>query len=359
MKDISIQEFLSANHYIPVDVRAPIEHEGASIPGSVNIPLFTNEERSEIGTIYKKSGEEAAKWRAMEIVAPKLPKMLNEIKELRRNGVEPVIHCWRGGMRSKSVASFLDFSGIPAIRLEGGYKAYREYILERIPMMFPEKSVVLHGMTGTGKTEILKVLQNRGYPVLDLERIANHRGSIFGMIGIGEGHNQKMFDALLFDRLTELKGSSYFIMEAESKRIGRAAQPDELIEKKVDGLHFLVKSSIHNRVERIYKEYVYPFSGEDWFNTEVEEKVSKLLKRIKNQEAANMLKEALDTKGYKELIEILLVHYYDPRYAHALQEYGGGFVEIDGDQPDAADQLESELKKYFSAAERFNSLENR
>jgi tRNA 2-selenouridine synthase len=348
MKDISVEDLINSNHYIPVDVRAPIEHKESAIPGSVNIPLFSDEERKEIGTLYKQSGEEAAKWRAMEIVSPKLPKLLREIKDLKQTGAEPVIHCWRGGMRSRSVASFLEYAGIPSFRLDGGYKAYREFILRQIPRMLPERAVVIHGMTGTGKTEILKSLQEKGYPVLDLEQIANHRGSIFGMIGIGDGHNQKTFDSLLFKRLNELKGSRYFIIEAESKRIGRAAQPDELVEKKVNGIHILIKSSIPNRVERIYKEYVLPYKDDAWFNEEVEEKVSRLLKRIKNPDNVTMLEDALRDRDYKKLIEILLVHYYDPRYEHALGEYAGPFKELDGDDPALISQLEKELQSHFS-----------
>ncbi|MBT2677914.1 tRNA 2-selenouridine(34) synthase MnmH [Bacillus sp. ISL-35] len=351
MKDISVQELISSSKYIPVDVRAPIEHKDSAIPGSVNVPLFTDDERQEIGTLYKKSGEEAAKWRAMEIVSPKLPGLLGEIKELKKTGAEPVIHCWRGGMRSRSVASFLEYAGIPSYRLEGGYRAYREYILERIPELLPQKAVVLHGMTGTGKTDLLKALQEKGYPVVDLEQMANHRGSIFGMIGMGDAHNQKTFDALLFDRLNEIIGSNYFIIEAESKRIGRAAQPDEMIAKKSDGIHFLVKSSIPKRVERIYDEYVHPFKEEAWFEEEVQEKVTKLLRRI-SQDAATSLQVALKEKNYQELIEILLIHYYDPRYGHALQEYSGPFHEIDADDPDVLAQLETKIKHALSDSNR-------
>ncbi len=342
MKDISVQELISSSKYIPVDVRAPIEHKDSPIPGSVNIPLFTDQERQEIGTLYKQSGEEAAKWRAMEIVSPKLPGLLGEIKELKNTGAEPVIHCWRGGMRSRSVASFLEYAGVPSYRLEGGYRAYREFILEKIPELLPNKAVVLHGMTGTGKTELLKSLQEKGYPVVDLEQMANHRGSIFGMIGMGDSHNQKMFDSLLFDRLNEIKESNYFIIEAESKRIGRSAQPEEMIAKKTDGVHFLIKSSIPNRVERIYAEYVHPFKEEKWFEEEVQEKVSKLLRRI-SQDAATSLQISLKEKNYRELIEILLIHYYDPRYGHALQEYSGPFHEIDADAPDVLVQLEKNI----------------
>ena len=348
MKDITVEELINSKQYIPVDVRAPIEHHESAIPGSINIPLFSNEERKEIGTIYKQLGEEAAKWRAMEIVSPKLPQLLSDIKDLKKTGAEPVIHCWRGGMRSRSVASFLEYAGIPSVRLEGGYKAYREYILDQTPKLLPEKAVVLHGMTGTGKTEILHALQEKGYPVVDLEKAANHRGSIFGMIGMGDGHNQKTFDALLFERLNEIKGSGYFIIEAESKRIGRAAQTEELLEKKENGIHFLIKSSIPNRVERIYNEYVLPYKNKEWFETEVNEKVSRLLKRIKKQDITACLEAALNNHAYKELIEILLVHYYDPRYEHALQEYKGPFTELDGDDPNAINILEKALRSKFS-----------
>ncbi|MDP4171532.1 MAG: tRNA 2-selenouridine(34) synthase MnmH, partial [Bacillota bacterium] len=195
MRDITVEDLFNTENPVIIDVRAPIEYKDGSIPGSINIPLFTDEERHIIGIIYKNEGQASAKWRAMELVSPKLPGLLKEIKELSEGKI-PVIHCWRGGMRSQAVMTFLEFSGIRAKRLAGGYKAYRQYILQQIPSMLPEKAVVIHGMTGVGKTEILKILNNQGYPVLDLEGMAGHRGSIFGSIGIGEGNNQKTFDSL-------------------------------------------------------------------------------------------------------------------------------------------------------------------
>jgi tRNA 2-selenouridine synthase len=346
MVDITVEELITSEKYVPVDVRSPIEHEEAAIPGSVNIPLFTNEERQEIGILYKQSGDQAAKWRAMEIVSPKLPSLLHEIKNLEATGVKPVIHCWRGGSRSKAVASFLEFSGVPSIRLAGGYRAYREYILDKIPEVLPGKVVVLHGLTGTGKTDILKILQEKGFPVVDLEKMANHRGSLFGTIGIGDGHNQKTFDALLFERLHEINGSKFFIVEAESKRIGRAVQPDFMMDLKKTGTHFLIQCSLENRVDRIYGEYVELYKEEQWFQDEVIEKVKRIEKRLKSPDLVQSIEEATQNKNYKKVISILLEHYYDPRYNHTIKDYIGEFITINGDSSStAAAEVERHLEK--------------
>src|SRR3954463_12068251 len=152
MKDITVEELQTIKNPIIIDIRAPIEFKDGAIPGAINIPLFTDEEREVVGTIYKQEGQAAAKWRAMEFVSPKIPSLLQQIKEAKSHGEGLVVHCWRGGMRSKAVITFLEFAGIYAMRLEGGYKAYRQYILKQIPTMFPEKAIVLHGLTGVGKT---------------------------------------------------------------------------------------------------------------------------------------------------------------------------------------------------------------
>ena len=129
LKEITVEELYHKNHPVVIDIRSPIEFKDDAIPGAINIPLFTDEERQEIGTIYKQEGQDQAKWRAMEIVSPKIPKMLESIKiASSESNEQPIIHCWRGGMRSKAVVTFLDYAGIRAKRLTGGYKAYRQYI---------------------------------------------------------------------------------------------------------------------------------------------------------------------------------------------------------------------------------------
>ena len=348
MNDITIVELIELNKVIPVDVRSPEEHLDGAIPGSVNIPLFNDLERKEIGTIYKHVGQDAAKWRAMEIVAPKIPLLLSQIKEIHEGEAIPVLYCWRGGMRSKTIATFLEFAGIPVHRLEGGYKAYRNYTQENIPLLLPEKAMVLHGMTGVGKTEILIKLKEKGIPILDLEALADHRGSIFGAVGKNEGNNQKTFDSLLHSALLDLKGSAFFVMEAESKRIGKITQPEELLEKKINGIHILLTASLSSRVDRIYQEYVKPFYFNEGYHEKIVDKLSIIQKRIKDQAIRTALSDALENRNYKNLIRLLLENYYDSRYQHKQMDYQGDFFTINTDnQTDAVEQVITKIDHVF------------
>ncbi|RFU66407.1 tRNA 2-selenouridine(34) synthase MnmH [Peribacillus saganii] len=345
MKEWTIEELLQHPDAIAIDVRSPIEYEEGSIPDSINIPLFTNEERQEIGTLYKVEGSDAAKWRAMETVAPKLPQLLGEIRGLIETGKKPVVYCWRGGMRSKSVASFAVFSGLNVARVTGGYRAYRKYILETMEDMLPARAVVLHGMTGSGKTLILKSLSEKGYPVLDLEEIANHRGSVFGSFGLGKPHNQKIFDSLLFKELRNLKDADYFLMEAESKRIGHAVQPDFMVAARENALHIHVEASLEKRVERTYKEYVEQFQDEQWFKDKVELALRNILKRINNPEIIQEITRAANNEDYRKLIELLYVYYYDTRYNHKEKEFADRLTVVNADSIEAAaKQLEHILQ---------------
>ncbi|EKN65823.1 tRNA 2-selenouridine synthase [Neobacillus bataviensis LMG 21833] len=347
MKDLTVEELFNLKEPKIIDIRSPIEFKEGAIPGAINVPLFSDEERQEVGTIYKHEGQAAAKWRAMEFVSPKIPMLLKTIKSHHTEG-ELVIHCWRGGMRSKAVVTFLEFAGIYAWRLLGGYKAYRHHILEKVPTIIPNQAVVLHGMTGVGKTEVLKVLERKGYPILDLEDMAGHRGSIFGTIGLGEGHNQKTFDSLLFKGLQKIQGSDYFLVEAESKRIGKAVQPEKLMDVKFKGINIYIHSSLEQRVTQLVSEYVMPYEREPWYFEQISLGIEKVLKRVKDIEIRKKLMESLHEKNYREMIMILLEHYYDPRYDHARQEYEGEFFDIFAEDPmDAAIQIAGKLNEFL------------
>jgi tRNA 2-selenouridine synthase len=314
-----------------IDLRSPIEFYESCIPGAVNVPIFSNEERVEVGTLYKQKGEKAARWRAMELVSPKIPAILESIKQFSDSGMKPVIYCWRGGMRSKSIAFFANLAGLNLYRLRDGYRGYRKYILEKSSTSFPKDSIILHGKTGVGKTEILQILKELDYPTLDLEKAANHKGSIFGSFGMGEANTQKMFDSYLYNQISTICGCDFSILEAESPRIGRISTPDFVQESIKNGVHILIKRSIKNRVERIYQEYVRNLHSHDDFHEKVEGILNQLYRRISNQQAVESLMYALESKDYKTIIQILMEQYYDPRYSYKENAYNGNYYTIESD----------------------------
>lgn len=332
--DRTVDEFLNHKEiYIPVDVRSPGEFQDSHIPNAINVPIFSDTERAEIGTIYKQEGQKAAKWRAMELVSPKLPQLLSDIKEIEERGKKPLLYCWRGGMRSQSIAHFAMMSGLHIQRLDGGFRSFREYVVEHIPTIIPEQAIVIYGLTGTGKTDILHALKEKGYPVLDLEGYANHKGSVFGAVSGQTPHNQKMFDALLYEDLQKMKGSKYFFMEGESKRIGHAVQPPELYEKKNKGIHIRVDSTLETRVERIYAQYV---EETDAFHERVQDALSRIMKRIKQVDIQQQLLQLLEERDYKEMIRLLMVYYYDPRYDNKINESLHTVLHVESDSIDEA-----------------------
>lgn len=344
MKEITAEELMKFEQPIIIDVRSPIEFMDGAIPGAINVPLFSDEERKEVGTLYKHEGTAIAKWRAMEIVSPRIPDLLKTIKALSSGGEELVIHCWRGGQRSKAVVSFLEFSGIYSWKLIDGYKGFRTYILQQISKMFPDKAVVLHGLTGVGKTEVLKILKEKGFPILDLEEMAGHRGSIFGTIGIGDGHNQKTFDGLLFKGLKEIQGSAFFLIEAESKRIGKTVQPEELMEKKMNGINIQIHTPLKQRVKQLVLEYVLPYEQEPWYYDQIAGGIERVLRRVKDSEIRKELIQTLADRNYPKMIQLLLEYYYDPLYDHATKEYEGEFINIFAENPlDAAKKIAQQL----------------
>lgn len=322
MQEITVQELLVKGYANLVDVRSPGEFARESIPGAVNIPLFSDEERARVGTTYKREGQEAAQWIGMQIVSPKMESIMQAIRQRGEEwGEPPTIFCWRGGMRSRAMATFATFSGLRVRRLQGGYRAYRQHVLATIdPYELQVPVFLLHGMTGVGKTELLRRLEEKGLPVIDLERMAGHRGSVFGHIGKGKPANQKMFDARLFETLERNRDARFFVMEAESKRIGNAILPSFLLEAKQHAIHVQVTAPLDVRVQRIYEDYVVPFSWRPDFAEKVEQAYTSISRRIPTEQAA-LLRTALAERDYRIAIASLLVHYYDPRYQNKQSEY--------------------------------------
>src|SRR5258707_3318464 len=175
---ISLPEFISLRNTLPiVDVRSPFEFQEGHIRGATNIPLLNNEERIAVGTDYKQKGQAEAIKTGFRLVGPRLEAIINETEKIA-GSKELLVHCWRGGMRSNNFCQFIGMAGIKSRGLTGGYKAYRHFSLETFQKPLPIN--LLTGCTGTGQNEILRALQEQGEQILDLEKLANHKGSAFG-----------------------------------------------------------------------------------------------------------------------------------------------------------------------------------
>lgn len=204
--------------------------------------------------------------------------------------------------------------GINAFKLECGYKGYRKYINENLPQEVKDtKFVTLYGNTGVGKTEILKHLKNEGMDVLDLEGCANHRGSLLGSIGMGKQNTQKMFESLVYESLKNKK-SSYVFVEGESKRIGRIVMPDYLYKAINNDIKLKITASMEFRVNNILKDYVH---GND---KEIISALNLLRSNLGNKNVDDYITK-VNNSEYREVIEGLMVKYYDPLYEYKNRKY--------------------------------------
>ena len=224
MNALPCDAFLAANGPL-LDVRSPAEFAQGHIPGAINLPLFDDAERAEIGTLYKQRGREAAVLRGLALVGPRLEALATGLAEQAATSPgQPLrLQCWRGGMRSDSVAWLAGRLGLPTLLLQGGYKAYRQWVLARFERPWPLR--LLGGRTGTGKTELLLALRDRGVAVLDLEGLAHHRGSSFGGLGLPPQPSSEHYENLLAAGLQALEGAGEIWLEAESAQVGRCRIP--------------------------------------------------------------------------------------------------------------------------------------
>ncbi len=315
---INLKEFLALDCPC-IDVRSPKEFLHAKIPGAISLPLFTDEERAIVGTLYKMQGKEAAIREGIKIVGPKLDGMLSKAQEALQGAKKARIYCWRGGMRSGFVRYFLDFAGISSLQLKGGYKAYRRYVQEVLTR--PYRVHLLGGLTGSGKTEMLEELQKRGEQVLDLEALACHRGSVYGeMIGKSQPSCEQFENEIAYV-LEQSDASLPIWIEDESRLIGRCQIPGPMYEAMQKAPLYLVSCSKEERVERIFSLYT-TFSKE-----QLKAMTEKLQKRLGGQTTKTVL-SLIDQDLLREAIRILL-DYYDKAYQHAIEKHIGPVSSLD------------------------------
>lgn len=300
-----------------IDVRSEGEYDEAHIPEAVNIPLFTNEERRIIGTAYKHDSVSEARKLGIQFASARLPQIYERILLLKDNHEQQLVaYCARGGYRSTFFASAFSSIGVGVLKLDGGYKRYRQYIIDKIPEMNENLDyIVLHGNTGTGKTRILKNLDELGMNVLDLEGAANHRGSVLGSVGLGNCNSQKQFESNIFHQIQSFRGHRVFV-EAESRKIGNVLIPQCIHEKMREGVHILVEEDIDYRVSVIKEDYTLK-SG---YKEEILNSLS-YLKKYLSKDKMDQLSLTIQAGNIEDAIADLMINYYDPLYSNKSDKY--------------------------------------
>lgn len=318
---LPIEKFLEqrrVRNAVLIDTRSEKEFEKACIPGAVSLPLLNNEHRHIIGTIYKEKGREAAILKGFELVGPLFHEKLKIVCDLAGDK-EVFIYCWRGGMRSNIMAWLIRMMGMKVTLLEKGYKAYRNWVLSRFQQ--PYKIIILGGMTGSGKTEVLQKLNALQEQTIDLEHWACHKGSAFGLLGMPEQPRQEFFENLLAEQLSSIDPREILWLENESRNIGQITIPEFLFAQMRNAKVVEMEVSTEERSERILSEYGI-------FSIHLlEEQTRRIEKRLGGQHMKRAL-EFLMENDLHQWLEIIL-NYYDKTYAHSnLKREKSKFVKV-------------------------------
>ncbi|MDP2388385.1 MAG: tRNA 2-selenouridine(34) synthase MnmH [Bacteroidota bacterium] len=308
-----------------VDVRAPVEFLKGHVVNAINIPLFDNSERAEIGTLFKQQGKDNAVTRGLEIVSPKMVPFVNEVKALAKDK-KVFVYCFRGGMRSNSFAWLMNTSGLNACILNGGYKAYRNHVLNYFAI--PKKIILLGGKTGSGKTDVLKELSKSDYSVVDIEKLANHKGSAFGGINEEKQNPQQAFENNMHQAFVECDQSKVFILEDESQTIGFNKIPHELWQQMKKSPIIKLNIPFELRVGKLVEDYTT-------VNTDA---LRACVTKISSQLGPLNTKLCMQYLGEGNLAEVArlsLLYYdraYDFKYNNNKEQK---IIEVDSDSIDA------------------------
>jgi tRNA 2-selenouridine synthase len=298
-----------------IDVRSPAEYAEDHIPGAICAPVLDDAERAEVGTLYKQVSPFDAKKAGAALVAKNIARHVEALFKGKDKSWRPLVYCWRGGKRSGAMAHILREIGWDAATLEGGYKAYRRWVVQELEKI-PEKLdfVVVHGPTGSGKSRLLAALARAGAQVLDLEALAAHRGSVLGNLPDRPQPSQKMFESLLLKEMAALDVSRPVFVEGESKKIGELQVPEALMSKMRASSCIVLDTSVDARVELLLDEYRHFLSDRKTLEKQLD-----CLTALHGREKIAEWK-SLATRGeWPEFVRRLLVEHYDPAYRGSSQ----------------------------------------
>ena len=298
-----------------IDVRCPSEYYKGNMPNSINIPLFDNDERSIVGTIYKNYGREKAVIKGLEFIENKIENLLQQLfeivnsynnKEIINESIELTskIYCARGGMRSLSISWLLEKHGLKSITLNGGYKSYRKWTLDSFSKKWELE--LIGGKTGTGKTKLLKILENNNYQVIDLEALASHRGSSFGGLGMKDQPTNEQFENMIAEKLLKFRNNKKIFVEAESANIGKCKIPHEFFKLMKKAHRIEILKSEENRLEELINTYSF-FDQED-----LKDAVLRIKKRLGPQRTQIAI-QSINKKDWESVCKAVL-EYYDKCY---------------------------------------------
>jgi len=336
IQNISIHEYLSQPAPL-IDVRSPGEFTQGHIPGAVNVPLFNNDERAEIGTVYVRRSRDEAMQIGYDYANPKKQWFIDEVRKVAPDG-SVVIHCWRGGMRSRLFAEHLNENGFENVSvITGGYKSWRRLLNEHWKKT--HQLIILGGYTGSGKTPVIKQLSALGHQAIDLEGLACHKGSAFGAIGQKPQPTTEQFENELFNIWRNFDQEQPVWLEDESRNIGHVQLPADLFAQMRDAVTFFLDIPRSVRAEYLVQDYAAASIND------LKESILKIARRLGGQNV-NQALQWLDEGNLYEVAYISL-SYYDKAYTRGLEFHDNKKVlKIAANSIDAEKNTELILKEY-------------
>ena len=294
-----------------IDVRSPLEFAEDHIVGAINCPVLSDLERQKVGTIYKKESSFKAKIIGSSLTAKNIAFHIENKFMEKKGSWQPLIYCWRGGQRSKAFSIVLSEVGWRTNQLKGGYKEYRNQVINFLDNIGPKlKITLISGKTGSAKTKILKSIENEGGQILDLEGLANHKGSLLGKIPDLIQPSQKFFESLIFNKIQKLNLKDKIYIEAESSKIGNIHIPKSIWKKMINSPRIEISANVELRAKFLVSDYDYMCNDPTLINP--------IIKGLKNRLSKKLFDEwtnLIDRKKWFDLTKSFLENHYDPSYS--------------------------------------------